>query len=51
MREAMLDIQRTENTIKYKDEIMRRPRKEWFIGDNKVKEEYLTEDLKLYMDL
>ena len=33
MREAMLDIQRTENIIKYKAEIMRRPRKEWFIGD------------------
>ena len=33
MREAMLDIQRTENIIKYKDEFMRIPRKEWLIGD------------------
>ena len=52
MRDAMLDIQRTENIIKYKDEIMRRPRKEWFIGDkqkNETKKESKS-DLKNIRD-
>jgi len=30
MREAMKELKRNENNIKYKSEIMSRPKKEWF---------------------
>lgn len=32
MKEAMRDLEKSKNMIKYKDEIMNRPKKEWFIG-------------------
>jgi len=32
MKEAVRDIERSANLIKYKDEIMSRPKKEWFMG-------------------
>ena len=30
MKEAMRELQRSENLLKYKDEIKNRPKKEWF---------------------
>ena len=44
----MRDIERSKNIIKYKDEIMSRPKKEWFTGNkrrNEVAKES-KEDLK-----
>jgi ATP-dependent RNA helicase DDX27 len=32
MADAMKEIKRSENMIKYKDEIKNRPRKEWIMG-------------------
>lgn len=48
MKEAMRDLQKSNNMIKYKDEIMSRPKKEWFVG-NKRRQEVAKEsklDLK-----
>lgn len=38
MKEAVRDIERSANLIKYKDEIMSRPKKEWFMGQARRKE-------------
>ena len=35
MAEAMKEMQRGENLIKYEDEIKSRPKKEWFMGKGK----------------
>jgi len=35
MREAMKELERSENMIKYRDEIRSRPKKEWFMGKEK----------------
>ena len=35
MAEAMKEMQRGENMIKYHDEIKSRPKKEWFMGRGK----------------
>ena len=34
-KEAMRELQRSENMIKYKAEIESRPKKEWFMGHGK----------------
>jgi len=38
MREAMRDLEKSQNMIKYKDEIENRPKKEWFIGKRRREE-------------
>lgn len=38
MKEAMRDIERSNNMIKYKEEIMSRPKKEWFVGNKRRSE-------------
>ena len=38
MKEAMREIQRSENLIKYKKDIQSRPKKEWFMGRTKREE-------------
>jgi len=38
MKEAMREMKRSENMIKYKDEIKSRPKKEWFQGSERRKE-------------
>lgn len=35
MREAMVELRRSENMIKHQDEIMNRPKKEWIMGKDK----------------
>ena len=48
MNEAMRDLEKSKNMIKFKDEIMSRPKKEWFVG-NKRRNEVVREskdDLK-----
>lgn len=35
MQEAMKELERSENLIKYRDDIKSRPKKEWFMGKGK----------------
>lgn len=37
-REALREIERGENMLKYREEIMSRPRKEWFVGNKRRNE-------------
>ena len=38
LKEAMREMKRSENLIKYKDEISSRPKKEWFQGKHRREE-------------
>lgn len=38
MKEAVRDLERSKNMIKYKKEIMSRPKKEWFVGQKRRNE-------------